>query len=562
MSFIVLVVFSISFVSFATRFSALGTRPDSALAEHYLSPITITCALRNITRMHDCVSRRENFVFLLLLLAGDIEANPGPVRTSLRIGTLNVRSAHLKAALINDVVTTEQFDCLVITETWFDESSVYMDMIPNGYGIHMANRLGKRGGGIALIYNKQLQVKHEKPDKLGSFEHTAITVLNVKPTIRIAGVYRPPGNQCCQDFSTDITSLLEDYNTSPHPSVIVGDFNIHVNKATDALANSLATCLTAFKLNQHIYQSTHKAGNTLDLVITPRDMQVNSIFVCDLGISYHYLVKADLILRAKTPAIKQCRSFRLLKNINVADFCNDLRQTSMFTDPSNDVNEFAMQIESSLSSTLDKHAPLRASTKPAKTERWQDEHIDELKRTRRYFERRQTKNPTYTRMHKLMCKTANNAITAQHRDYYATKIDVTKGTSMPWKQVHTLLFGPNESIASADCDTRTLSQNLQDFFADKVERLSANINSLLVRQHPHADPHDSPCPRLVNPLAAFQSITEDQLRSVILGSPPKSSQADCIPTCISLKCLDTLVAPLTRLFNLSLSTGTFPDTFK
>lgn len=222
--------------------------------------------------------------------------------------------------------------------------------------------------------------------------------------------------------------------------------------------NSLATCLTAFKLNQYTHQSTHKAGNTLDLVSTRSDMQISSIIVCGLGLSDHYLVKGELILLAKASPIKQCRSFCLLKIINVVDFCNDLRQTSTFTGPS----EFAMPIESSLSSSLDKHAPLRTSSKPAKTERSQDEHIDELKHTRRYFERRrrQTKNPTYTRMHKLMRKTANNAIIARQRDYYAIKIDLdsvvvsmssgdgkrdqwlepkkTKGTSIPWKQVHTL----------------------------------------------------------------------------------------------------------------------------
>lgn len=223
-----------------------------------------------------------------MLLAGDVKANPGPACTSLRIDTLNVHSAHLKAALINDVITTEQFDCLVIIEMWFDESSVYMDMILNRYRIHTTNRLGKTGSDIALIYNKQLQVKHVAPDKLGSFEHATIAVLNVKPIIRIAGIYRPPGNQRCQDFSADITSLLEDYNASSHPSVIVGDFNINVNKATDALVNSLATCLTAFKLNQHIQQLTHKAGKTLDLVITPSDIQVSSTIVCDLGISDHF----------------------------------------------------------------------------------------------------------------------------------------------------------------------------------------------------------------------------------------------------------------------------------
>jgi hypothetical protein len=94
-----------------------------------------------ITRRATCTS-----MFCLLLLAGDVQANPGPMahcnlqRASLRIATLNARSVHLKAALINDIVTTEKLDCLVVTETWFNESSVYADLLPDGYGIHVANR--------------------------------------------------------------------------------------------------------------------------------------------------------------------------------------------------------------------------------------------------------------------------------------------------------------------------------------------------------------------------------------------------------------------------------------
>ena len=69
--------------------------------------------------------------------------NRGPFQpANLRVGTLNTRSAHVKAALIQDIITSEHIDCLVITETWFDDSAVYLDMLSDGYNIHLKNRVG------------------------------------------------------------------------------------------------------------------------------------------------------------------------------------------------------------------------------------------------------------------------------------------------------------------------------------------------------------------------------------------------------------------------------------
>ena len=49
---------------------------------------------------------------LLLLLAGDVSVNPGPV-----FGLLNARSVRNKCALIADTVTTHDFDFVSLTET-------------------------------------------------------------------------------------------------------------------------------------------------------------------------------------------------------------------------------------------------------------------------------------------------------------------------------------------------------------------------------------------------------------------------------------------------------------
>ena len=117
-------------------------------------------------------------------------------------------------------------------------------------------------------------------------------------------------------------SLLENCNDSLHIPVIVGDFNIHVQDATNAFCMGLIMSMGMFDPCQHVRQLTHILGNTLDLVITPTFMSAHAI-VSDWGIFDHYLVCTDLQLQLILPPNKQLRSCRPFKKIYIESFCSD-----------------------------------------------------------------------------------------------------------------------------------------------------------------------------------------------------------------------------------------------
>ena len=56
--------------------------------------------------------------------SGPRQALPKARTTGLRIGILNARRVHFKSAHIHDVITTEQLDILVVTETWLQVNCV------------------------------------------------------------------------------------------------------------------------------------------------------------------------------------------------------------------------------------------------------------------------------------------------------------------------------------------------------------------------------------------------------------------------------------------------------
>ena len=83
----------------------------------------------------------------------------------------------------------------------------------------------------------------------------------------------------------------------------------------------------------------------------------------------------------------QWRDYRAIKAINRADICGDLFTTTMFTNPCEDPERYAIQIKESLLAILDQHAPIKRSSPRPTPYQWQDEHIDKIKRLRRFNKR-------------------------------------------------------------------------------------------------------------------------------------------------------------------------------
>ena len=143
--------------------------------------------------------------------------------------------------------------------------------------------------------------------------------------------------------------------------VITGDFNFHVDDTTDTTAANFLSLLESFDLKQHVPSCTHRAGHTLDLVIT-RDAEciLNAISVDDSSeISDHYTVCADLHFVEPNWERKRICG-RKLKAISLEHFRQDVVMSPLLSESSNDLLTLLQLYNSELSSVLDKHAPLKS----------------------------------------------------------------------------------------------------------------------------------------------------------------------------------------------------------
>jgi len=130
-------------------------------------------------------------------------------------------------------------------------------------------------------------------------------------------VYRPGSCNATQSFFDDFCDLLERLSTLSAPLMIAGDFNIHVDDATDIHASKLSDILSCHSLQQHVNSPTHVHGHTLDLLITRDDQSVAVLPVDPPLLSNYAFVVADC--SCPLPPSTTSTACRVVKYVTGAD---------------------------------------------------------------------------------------------------------------------------------------------------------------------------------------------------------------------------------------------------
>jgi len=280
---------------------------------------------------------------ILLLLAGDVHLNPGPVSQSiiLNFGYINICSARNKIASIHDLITDFSLDILALSETGLQAdmpAAIKDDIAPVGYDVEHVHRPATAnrpsGGGLALVLRDNLTVRpHPVSSTLMSctFELQLLRVTSVLHPLSIVNVYRPPSTSVsafCDELSETLVALSA---ATTDRLLLCGDLNC---PGVDAVLVSpaLADLFDTLSLCQHVNAPTRlNPDHLLDVIVTDPELQVRAVRVDAAGeISDHHLVVASLcidkgVVRQPVPI-----SYRRIKSIDVDEFERRLRGSSLF----------------------------------------------------------------------------------------------------------------------------------------------------------------------------------------------------------------------------------------
>ena len=201
----------------------------------------------------------------LLLLAGDINPNPGPP-DCINFSFANVRSLSNKYSSIQKFILDNNTDVFAMSETWIcpDASQVYLsDISPQGHILFHRPRELRRDGGVAFLVKNELQTSRIPTDTYSSFENLLIKISLQNESCLFLNIYKPPSTSPATFYEQFNAALLENTDNL----VIIGDFNIHMDTNSNDSKNFCAI-LRSFDLLQKVHFPTHILGHTIDLVLT------------------------------------------------------------------------------------------------------------------------------------------------------------------------------------------------------------------------------------------------------------------------------------------------------
>ncbi len=334
-----------------------------------------------------------------------------------------------------------------------------------------------------------------------------------------------------------------------------------MNKSKDPYQIRLSELLVSYGLVNHVHIPTHKHGNTLDLLITrDNDELIFSKPTTGYMISDHYFVHSNLDFPRPNLTVKSI-AFRKIKDIDLTAFKLDLSVICEELLQINDINVLATQYNGLLSECLDKHAPLQEKTLVSRPKvSWYTDSLKEMKRERRKLERkyRQTNSDINLNNFKHAKNTYVSALNQAHCDHYESEIIGAKGNQRKLYSIIQELASVNKDNPLPDYTCiKELADQFGDFFIRKIEDIRSDIESQECSFH-ITDDQSVPD----STFSSFKLLSEEEVRKLVFGSKSTSCDLDPIPTSLLKDCIDTILPVLTKMVNISLQTGIFPEEWK
>ena len=423
-------------------------------------------------------------------------------------------------------------DICFITETWLTSDDVVArsDITPDSYHLADFPRLNRIGGGLGIVYRSPLKLQIHKSGELNSFEFASCLIKHDQACISTHIIYRPPYSSAhpvsTAIFFEEFGEYLSEAVQTPHPILIVGDFNVHMN-SNNTDSTKLCDLLSMYNLVQHVNVPTHRSGNTIDLMITRADQNASlAIPQQDYMLSDHMFIKSTLNL-PRPPLEETTISYRPIKKINNTIFASDLLCAASDIMAVSDINEVAELYDSKLRHILDCHAPLLTKKIIARPKvPWFTPELKQLKSIRRASERiwLKTKTPeNLAAFHQARNKFVNSLKSTRSR-HYRDMISDAKGDPKKLFAIVNSLSGTKQPSPLPD---RTSDQDLAnvfgDYFIQKIETIRKDIGQ-------SDNPAISVRTGLANACCSFVPVTQETVLALIKKSKTTSCALDPLPT--------------------------------
>ncbi len=240
-------------------------------------------------------------IMLLVLLSGDIELNPGPVRLkSLTVCHVNIRG--LSDAKMRAIKTTlcKKFDIITLSETFLNPDST-TNLNLSGYHTILRKDRPTFGGGIAIFIRENIVFKRKFDYDSRFVENMWVEISTTNGKLLLCNTYRPPNfTEFWEHFDSNIEFVKSESDVKN--IIVLGDLNADFSTANGKKMGEI--CMLQ-DLHHHINEPTRITADTqscLDQILSNVPYFVSETFVdppvstndhCTVGVSLLFKIAPE-----------------------------------------------------------------------------------------------------------------------------------------------------------------------------------------------------------------------------------------------------------------------------
>ena len=539
----------------------------------------LSSSLKLIRGLH--IAMNFSISLTLISLSNDVSTNPGPVRNfsipklnvrGLKISHLNTRSILPKIDTLRLLVKDNPFDVFSSSETWLKPSILDSEVAIPGYSIVRMDRHGKIGGGTAIYIRDGLPFKTQSDLMNNTLENCMVEILRpMAKKLFICCAYRAPNNPV-ENYITELENVI---HKLPNNSefILLGDFNIDLSKNNRShfkrLLNNLSCQLHLHQLITEPTRITETSQTTIDLIFVNNTQRIVRSGVIPCALSDHPLVFC-VFKAGVTKAPPRIIEYRSYKRYNKESFLQDLRNNNWSAAvDDNGINATVDNWCKFFTDIADLYAPIKKMKVKGVNIPWMTAELSQAMQQRDHHLKKaqKTQSKTHWSAYRKYRCFVNKKVRECKSEYYENLLkENKKNPSGLWKTLNELTSRNIKSSAPSSIitdgvehkNTKSMSSLFNKFFTSIGITLANTIKQKCMQSQSPGNP-----PPGVNSTFKFQEIqVTSVLKNLSKLKTNKSTGLDRI-TAQLLKDAAAVIAPsLTQIFNLSLSSSTFPQIWK
>ena len=398
------------------------------------------------------------YFFILLLLSGDIESNPGPRNNQQSIRFLYTNIRGLKSNLLELSIASKDYDILLCSETLVSNYRHSSELLIQNFKrpMMLLRNSIPRCQGHCIYVRSNFSASRFSCYECGCHEFMVVRVCSRFMNCYVFSIYRSP-NTNNSIYDCLLIKMAEIQNVDRKAAFIfVGDLNAHHKEWLNSVSNTDQSGHAAFDFSslsgceQLVNSPTHQSGNCLDLLLTNVPGVVRVKVDPPIGRSDHCILACQISVGANIPNITISRHvfFKSKANWdNIRDDLLNLQWRNVFNAPC-PVSSLNVALLDIISRRIpSKVIKNKINDKPWFNEECQQAFIDKQSAYRLWTHNR---SDFCWNNYKFYQTLANDIYERARADYNSHLTDVLSSTTSShrwWSALKSSLFGMQPSIS-------------------------------------------------------------------------------------------------------------------